>query len=301
MPGVLLYATTPRPSALPPIVKALRPSAFPLGPGEIILPATSGGYDLSNVLGKQIDVQITQSTSVGQGTGVERMVRVVGLFDPSWQIDGPSAAYLDPQSVLQWAALRAGVTSGVYTSTVGYDKAFVLADSSEGVNSLLHDLQDKGFAASSLQQQLSALPGVLGLIHTAGLVLLVCLIALAGLSAYQITSALGRQRTREIGILKAVGFADGRVFRLFLAESAIVGLVAAVCGLIFGSLLSTIGNGLLRRSSELSSYLPSGIVIPNAVTITQMLGIVLLVIVVGALLPALRSARMEPADAIKEW
>jgi putative ABC transport system permease protein len=67
VPGVLLYATSVRPSLLPPITAGTRPAVFPLASREIVVPASAGGSDLSVLLGKRITVQTI--TKIGNGTG----------------------------------------------------------------------------------------------------------------------------------------------------------------------------------------------------------------------------------------
>jgi putative ABC transport system permease protein len=266
-----------------------------------VLPATSGGVDLRGLLGKRIRVQVTRSTGQGEGQGVERGLRVVALSDPSWQIDGPDAAYVDPVTVLSWAALRAGVPARDFADTVGYESATVVSDSSGDVPRLLDRLQEQGYAATSLQQQLEALPGVLDLVRIAGLVLLVSLVVLTGFSAYQVTAALGRQRRREVGILKAVGFSDGAVFRMLAGEAAAVGLVGAALGLAGAAVLGSAGTLALRSRAEVREFLATGVVLPSLPTVAAAVAIVLVVMLTGALVPAVRAARLPPAEAIRQW
>lgn len=301
VPGVLLYATTPRPSLLPPVSAGIRPNLFPLRAHEIVLPRTADTSDLSGLLGHTIHVQVTRATALNQGTGLDQTVTVAGLFDPSWQIDGPNVAYAEPQQVLTWAALRAGVPTADYAQTVGYDRVSVVAASSADVDRLLAQLQRQGFAASTLRQQLQALPGVLSLIRSAGSFLLAVLVLIAALSAYLVTSSLARQRTREVGILKAVGFQDRRIFGLLFTESVIAAVLSAVVGLLLGIAAASLGNGALRSQAQLEDFLAPGLVLPSATVTALLLPTVIAVVAVGALLPALRAARMQPADAIREW
>lgn len=301
VPGVLLHATTPRAAFLPPVVAQTRSQVFPLRAGEAVLPARSQGSDLRPLLGRTITVEITRGIRPGEGEGVDRRVKVVGLFDPSWQLDNPDAAYLDPRTVVSWAALRAGVSPGRFLSTYGYSSATVLATGSDQVPSLLQVLQGQGFAASSYQQELTALPAVLELVRVVGYALVVFLLILTAFSSYQVMSALARQRNREVGILKAVGFTDARVFGLISVEALVVALVAAVGGLVLSVGLATLGNALLRRLPDLRSYLSAGVVLPHPSVIAAAILAVVAVIGLGALLPAWRAARLTPAEAIREW
>jgi len=53
------------------------------------------------------------------------------------------------------------------------------------------------------------------------------------------------ERTREIGILKAIGYRPKQIMGMFLSEAALTGVIGAVCGLILGYVLSFLMGGLL--------------------------------------------------------
>lgn len=100
------------------------------------------------------------------------------------------------------------------------------------------------------------------------------------------------ERTREIGVLRAVGWSRSRVLTAILLESLIVGAAA----LIVGALL---GVGL----AELISFAPltSQFVRPTYSLDTFVLAAtaVLILSVVGGALPAMRAARITPAEALR--
>lgn len=299
--GVLLYATTPRTSVLPPVLRGIRRTVFPLRPGEMVLPARGDGVDLGRLLGKRIRVEVTRQTGAGTGTSESREVRVVGLFEPSWQIDGPNAAYVDSATVLDWAALRAGTTASRYAETAGYDSASVVARFSAAVPALLRKLQQDGYSATSLRQELEALPTVLELIRVVGVTLLVVLVLVTGFSAFQVMAALARQRRREIGILKAVGFSDGAVFRMLAVEAFLVAVLGAAAGLAVAVVLGTAGNAVLRLGTHVRTYLGAGFVGPDLEEAVAAVAAVVLVVGAGSVVPVARAAAMPPAEAMKEW
>lgn len=301
IPGVLLYATTLRPSLAPPIVRSTRSNLFPLQQGEAVLPAESDGSKLDPLLGRTVTVETTVGVAAGQGRGQPQQIKIVGLFDPTWQLDGPDAAYLDAATVVRWSAARAGVTEEQFLDNIGYDKVTVLADSAGQVDATLRLIQAKGFGASTLEQEFSALPGVLELIRVVGQLLLVVLAIVAMVGAVVVTGALARQRTREIGILKAVGFGNSAILRMFVTEMGVVGVVAVLAGSILGVAGATLAAALLRREPTVASFVTAAVPLPS---ISAFFGLALVTIVVtvgGALLPASRAAKLAPSDAIREW
>jgi putative ABC transport system permease protein len=298
--GALLHATMPRPSRLPPILTSSRPNPFPLAADEIVLPAKAQGMDLTGLLGTKITVDYTERIGPGEGRGARDQVTVVGIFDPAWQIDGLDSAYAADGKLMSWAAASAGVPKEVFLTTHGYDRATVVAASADDVPSVLAELQSRSFSATSLQQQLTELPSVLRLIKLVSRVLTGALIVFIVLGAAALSSSLVRQRTREIGLLKAVGYRTRSVLTMFLLEQAVVGLVAGLVGLGIGLVGGRIFISLLERSPDLSLYVGGRLLPP----VTQLLPLVLIpavAMIIGGLLPARRGAAMQPSFALRDW
>jgi ABC-type lipoprotein export system ATPase subunit len=96
-------------------------------------------------------------------------------------------------------------------------------------------------------------------------------------------------RTREVGVLKALGARDNDVGVLFLAESTLIGIAAAVCGPLLGWGLSVLGN---RLADARAFHMSAGVV-----GVTVLLAIVLSIL--SGVLPALRASRMDPSRALR--
>ncbi|HEY3672913.1 MAG TPA: FtsX-like permease family protein [Acidimicrobiia bacterium] len=105
------------------------------------------------------------------------------------------------------------------------------------------------------------------------------------------------QRTRELGLLRAMGATGGQVVRSVVLEALVVGAVASAIGLGFGVLL---GVGLLDLLREIGLDLPatSTVVLGRTVVVSLFVGIV--VTVVAAAIPAVRAARVPPVAAIAD-
>jgi putative ABC transport system permease protein len=298
--GALLYATPARPSALPPIVRSVRTNVFPLKDGEAVLPQRSQGENLDALLGKQVPVSYTRKVAEGQGEAAADRVTVVAVYDPKYAVDGPSAAYTDSDQLVRWAAARVGVPAGDYIATVGYRKAYVIVDTSANVESVVGKLRADGYSAATLQERLSALPSGLQALHTLGVVVFVLLLAYGAVAGTAISSSFMKSRTREIGLLNALGFRPGRILRILLLELLIVGGAAGVLGAVLGGLTSAaVGAGFGGREL-LGIAMPKGLAWPDPFWTVVILLAPALTVTLGGLVPAWRVAQLPPDLALRD-
>jgi putative ABC transport system permease protein len=99
-----------------------------------------------------------------------------------------------------------------------------------------------------------------------------------------------RERTREIGVLKTLGFAGGRILRLVLGESVLLALLGGLPGLA----LAAFATAALRPS--VSNLLPgfalTGDIAAEAVALMLALGLI------TGIVPALSAMRLKIATAL---
>jgi len=113
-------------------------------------------------------------------------------------------------------------------------------------------------------------------------------IVLAATGIFGVMSYAVAQRTREIGIRMALGAPAGSVVRMVLGRAVALALGGAVFGLA--------GAFAVGRLIQDQLY---GVTLVDPVTISAVLGVLLLSAVVAGVLPAQRAARVDPSDALR--
>jgi len=138
----------------------------------------------------------------------------------------------------------------------------------------------------------------------AGIAAISLLVAGIGIMNIMIVSLM--ERTREIGILKALGMKSRTVLSIFLSEAVIVGLMGAALGIASGWVLANVvarvftGGGFMSAGNQAATA--GGMTITPVLTPTVILGAFafgLLVSVIFALYPAWRASRLKPVDALR--
>jgi putative ABC transport system permease protein len=137
----------------------------------------------------------------------------------------------------------------------------------------------------------------------AGIAAISLLVAGIGIMNIMIVSLM--ERTREIGILKALGMKSRTVLMVFLGESTIIGLMGAAIGIGSGWVLANVvaivfhGGGVFFGNQAMGT---GGISITPVLTPTVLLGALVFgvgVSVVFALYPAWRASKLKPVEALR--
>jgi putative ABC transport system permease protein len=117
-------------------------------------------------------------------------------------------------------------------------------------------------------------------------------LALGGIGVMNIMLVAVTERTREIGIRKALGATAVDIRRQFLVESAIITIVSGIAGLAIG-----VGLCLLLRLVPLPDFVPHPVISPIAIiaSLSTLTAITLL----AGMYPALRAADLSPMECLR--
>ena len=193
---------------------------------------------------------------------------------------------------------------GVHAIAAMTDEPFQVETVKRAVNAVLDpplhaqswiDLNSRIFAALLVEKNVMFV-----------ILIFIIIVAAFGLCSTQITVVV--QKTREIGILKALGATNFEIMLVFVAQGVVVGLFGTLLGLGFGMLLLTYRNPFMHELSRLTGMelfpkelyhfneLPAQIIPGDIATICVASFVICML---ASVIPAYRAARLEPVEALR--
>ena len=184
--------------------------------------------------------------------------------------------------------------------TEGYDWAILRVASLNDAVRVAREVESVGFASSTLQVLLDQVNRIFSILQVmlSSVGLLALAVASIGIVNTMIMAIY--ERTREIGVLKALGASNGDVLRMFMVEAGLIGLLGGVVGVLGGWLLGIFGNNFildLLRREQIPITEPFFLLTPElvggALVFSTLVGIA------AGLYPAFRAARLDPLVALR--
>ena len=252
----------------------------------------AGSFRLTNndvLVGKQLvedlGLQVNDKVRVVTATGGNLTLTISGVFDLGSRNVNQRNAYVLLSTAQNLTGLIGGVSSIDMTVRDPFDAENVAQQigAETGLQALSWIATNNQFFLGLNAQNFSS-----QMIR-----LFVGLSVAAGIASVLVVSVV--QRSREIGILRAMGASRGQVMRVFLIQGAVVGLLGSLLG-------SAMATGLLVLWRLVAKNPDGTPLFPISITPRLYLLAALLATVTGlvaAVTPALRAARLEPVEAIR--
>ena len=272
-----------------------------VGPGGAVAssagrPSRDGPPTAEALLGRTLTLELSKLDDEGNEITRSERLRVAGVFEiADGELDySVYAALEDVEEFNRWA-------QGTRRERdPRYGTAIVKVADRERVTEVQDAIEAAGFGVFSF---LSILEGINRLFVVVQLVLgAVGAVALA-VAAIGIANTMTMaiyERTREIGIMKAVGATNRDVLRIFLSEAGAIGCLGGAIGVGLGGVIGWAIDFFVRNRLQASGTVdPPHIVVTPLWLMAFALGFSAVVGLVSGVYPALRAASMKPLRALR--
>ncbi|MCY7418821.1 MAG: ABC transporter permease [Chloroflexi bacterium] len=219
---------------------------------------------------------------------------VVGILDPPLSpADTTALMPLGPGQQLYAEALPAVIRGTLRVNDLATQVTVIPADGvteadlAARIEAAVPDV--RAVTASSFQESIGSSVALLNVIIVG--VALISLVV-GGLSVINTMAMSVQERTREIGIKRAIGGSRGRVVRELVGEAALIGAIGGLIGLGLGAAVIWVANEAGRSSGTILFDLTTGTAI-QALVFSTLLGML------AGLMPAWSAARLDPVQAIR--
>ncbi|BDZ64964.1 ABC transporter permease [Agromyces mangrovi Wang et al. 2018] len=265
---------------------------------QVVLPeeyVEALGYgDAEGAIGETVELGYTDASRQAQVVEAE----VVGVANASLFAAGAGANQALTDTIADAQAIPgqpdAYVIAVATIAGTGDEGAVTATD----IDDVKAQLADADLAGQTVEDQLgvvqTVINGIIGVLSAFSVIALVA--ASFGIVNTLLMSV--QERTREIGLMKAMGMSNGKVFSLFSLEAVVIGFLGSAIGAVAAIGLGTAISSAL--SGSLLADLPGlTILLFQPANVIAVIVVIMLVAFLSGVLPARRAARQDPIESLR--
>lgn len=255
------------------------------------LNADAGGIVLGAALMQQFQLRVGSTVSVvatNAGGGVSRPMKVVGVFRTGNQQYDENQAFVK----LQRAQALLGRENRV-------NRLILQLDDAHGAAALAQQIEAAhGYKAVSWTEASQDILSLLVVRNAIMYTVVSAILVVASLGIYNTLSTVALEKTKDIAILKSMGFHASELQRIFLLQGLAVGVLGSLLGLL-------LGMGLMRALEQVPIKAPGAADISHlpiywgGEQFALAAGFALASALAAAWLPSRKAARLQPVDILR--
>ena len=258
---------------------------------EVLLNSTTtlglfGTEDFESVIGKEISLTLQLTDENNLPTLLQQTYTVSGVYE----MDSPMMTSM-PMAFLTYDTI-----TKLYEAN-GFEllptQLNVIAKSEDLTEDLKQTLFDMGYANSQTNQMLDMMLEMLDIMTTLFTGISCISLVVSGVMILVVLYISVIERTKEIGVLRAIGARKKDVKRIFIVESIGLGLLAGVVATAVAMLCQLIGNHLMIKAFGVGiidltfQYIAMGVIVS------------LVVSVIAGWFPARQAAKLDPVESLR--
>jgi ABC-type lipoprotein release transport system permease subunit len=253
------------------------------------------GKGLADAMSVQVGDRVTLVGRAQHDQMRQRTMTVIGIFDLGMPDIEKQTVYISLSEAQSLYDLTGPTEIAVFLKRIGQENAVI-----SSMKAALPGYEIESFAANypDLASAINGKNGVMDIFS-------VIIIGIAGVGILNLLLMAIYERTREIGMLGAIGLKPRQISLLFLLEGIMIGLVGVAAGIVLGLAI----NGLLMKVgldfgslSSATSYMAliKGRVYPTWGTekLVMRASVVAIISALASLIPAIEAGQREPAEAL---
>ena len=243
--------------------------------------------DADAALGDEVRVELN---------GEYQSFRIVGIYeyDASMSIsfsaeeDVTTSLYIPITTANHLTGSPEGYSTVTVQASAGTDSAAMAQSIREFLSRYYANNEDYGVSAMAMSTMVESMSTIMDTLSIAISVIAGISLLVGGIGVMNIMLVSVTERTREIGIRKALGATNNNIRIQFVVESVIVCLIGGVIGILLGAVLGYVGSSLLSEAC-----LPRPSYIALAVGFSMAIGVFF------GYYPANKAARLDPIEALR--
>jgi ABC-type lipoprotein release transport system permease subunit len=254
------------------------------------------GKGLADAMGVTVGDRITMVGSSQHEQMRQRTMTVVGIFDLGLADMEKQDVYISLREAQTLYEVEGATEVAIFLDRLGQESIVINA-----MKPALPGHEIESFQANypELASTINTKTGVMNVFS-------VIIIAIAGVGILNLLLMAVYERTREIGVLGAMGLKPGQISLLFILEGTMIGLVGAAAGIVLGlainGYLMKVGLDFGSAITQAASYmaLVQSRVYPTwgIEMLPLRVSMILIISALAALIPAAEAGRREPAEAL---
>lgn len=249
------------------------------------------GDTTSAMIGARVDDTFDEDIKVGDRIEIlDKKFRIVGITKETGDAENDRAVMIPIDELRELSNAEDDDMTVILVKATSDPKR-----TAEEIEEELEDLHnEKLFSALTTEQltnQINQVFGIIGIV-LAGIAGISLLVASFGIMNTMLMAVI--ERTREIGIMKAIGATNRRILTMFLVESSIVGFIGGLAGVIIGYAMSfgLAGASFSFMGLNLSIALDPGLII-SVLAFSTFIG------ALSGTYPAWRASKLDPVEALR--